>query len=749
MATKRTELTVTGMHCAGCAARIEGELRHTKGVCAATVNIATQRASVEYDPEQLTIEGIAGAIRAVGYGAIEKGQEEARQAAEQRERRGLYRRFAFAAGATVLIMVVSMLPVLPARVAPWVLLALATPVQFWAGWGFYRGAWVALRHRFADMNTLIAVGTSAAYGYSAAATFIPAMGLGHQLYYDTAAAIITLILLGRTLEARAKGRASEAIRRLAALQATTARVLRDGRPRVVPIEQVVVDDIVLVRPGERLPVDGVVTQGQSAVDESMVTGESIPVEKAAGDAAIGGTVNLTGAFRFRATRVGAETVLARIIQLVEEAQGSKAPIQRVADRVAGVFVPIVIGIAALTFVIWLSFGPSPVTAMVTAVAVLIIACPCALGLATPTSLLVGTGRGAEMGILIRSAEALEVAGRLDVVVLDKTGTITRGLPEVTDVIPAPGWTEQEVLRLAACIEGESEHPLGQAVVRAAQARGLETQSVTDFSALPGLGVKGGVGDREIVAGTRKLMQQFLIDVEPVAQHVEALAEQGKTVIVVAADGAAAGAIGLLDVPKPEAAEAVARLRRLGLRVVMLTGDNVRTAEAVGHAVGIDEVRAEVHPGQKAEAVRALQAAGKRVAMVGDGINDAPALAAAEVGIAIGRGTDIAMEAAGVTLMRDDLRLVPEAIRLSRATLRNIRQNLFWAFIYNVIGIPVAAGVLYPFTGLLLNPMFAAGAMAFSSVSVVTNALRLRGYRTAEESNPPNGRRAGSRGVEES
>jgi Cu+-exporting ATPase len=719
------------MHCAGCAARIEGELRHTKGVSAAAVNLATQQASVEYDPAELTTEGIAGVIRSIGYGTIEKGQEEARAAAERQERRSLYRRFAFAAVTTTAILVLSLTSLLPARVAPWVLLALATPVQFWAGWEFYRGAWVALRHRFADMNTLIAVGTSAAYGYSLVATLAPRIGLGHGLYYDTAAAIITLILLGRTLEARAKGRASEAIRRLAALQAKTARVLREGRPRMVPIDQVEVGDIVLIRPGERLPVDGEVTRGQSAVDESMVTGESIPVEKAVGDAVTGGTVNLTGAFRFRATRVGAETVLARIIQLVEEAQGSKAPIQRLADRVAAVFVPVVIGIATVTFVTWLVFGPSPVTAMVTAVAVLIIACPCALGLATPTSLLVGTGRGAEMGILIRSAEALEVAGRVDVVVLDKTGTITRGLPEVTDVLPAPGWVEQDVLRLAASVEGESEHPLGQAVVRAAHARDLETEAVTDFSAIPGLGVKGRVGGREALAGTRKLLQQFLIDLGPVAGPAEVLAEQGKTVILVAADGAVAGVIGLLDVPKPEAEEAVARLRKLGLRVVMLTGDNARTAEAVAGAVGIDEVRAEVHPHQKAEAVRELQAAGKRVAMVGDGINDAPALAAAEVGIAVGKGTDIAMEAAGVTLMRDDLRLVPEAIRLSRATLRNIRQNLFWAFIYNVIGIPVAAGVLYPFTGLLLNPMFAAGAMAFSSVSVVTNALRLRGYRPWE------------------
>jgi Cu+-exporting ATPase len=719
------------MHCAGCAARIEGELRHTKGVSAAAVNLATQQASVEYDPAELTTEGIAGVIRSIGYGTIEKGQEEARAAAERHERRNLYRRFAFAAVTTTAILVLSLTSLLPARVAPWVLLALATPVQFWAGWEFYRGAWVALRHRFADMNTLIAVGTSAAYGYSLVATLAPRIGLGHGLYYDTAAAIITLILLGRTLEARAKGRASEAIRRLAALQAKTARVLREGRPRMVPIDQVEVGDILLIRPGERLPVDGEVTRGQSAVDESMVTGESIPVEKAVGDAVTGGTVNLTGAFRFRATRVGAETVLARIIQLVEEAQGSKAPIQRLADRVAAVFVPVVIGIAAVTFVTWLIFGPSPVTAMVTAVAVLIIACPCALGLATPTSLLVGTGRGAEMGILIRSAEALEVAGRLDVVVLDKTGTITRGLPEVTDVLPAPGWAEPEVLRLAASVEGESEHPLGQAVVRAAHARGVEAEPVTDFSAIPGLGVKGRVGGREALAGTRKLLQQFLIDLGPVAGPAEALAEQGKTVILVAADGAVAGVIGLLDVPKPEAEEAVTRLRKLGLRVVMLTGDNARTAEAVAGAVGIDEVRAEVHPHQKAGAVRELQAAGKRVAMVGDGINDAPALAAAEVGIAVGKGTDIAMEAAGVTLMRDDLRLVPEAIRLSRATLRNIRQNLFWAFIYNVIGIPVAAGVLYPFTGLLLNPMFAAGAMAFSSVSVVTNALRLRGYRPWE------------------
>jgi len=730
MTGKRTTLAITGMHCAACASRVEEALREMEGVAEANVNFATEQAGLVFDESRVTLDDIARVVGSAGYGVVLPGAEDAERRARARELRGLRARLWFSLAATVLIMALGHVAAL-GKAGPWVLLTLATPVQFWAGWRFYRGMWSALRAGFANMDTLIAVGTSAAYFYSLAVTIAPSavarVGAEAHVYYDTSAMIITLILLGRTLEAGARGRASEAIRRLVGLQVKMARVVRDGDEVEIPIEEVRVGDIVAVRPGERVPVDGEVIEGESAVDESMVTGESIPVDKGPGDLVVGGTVNQSGAFRFRASRVGAETVLAQIIRLVQEAQASKAPIQRLADKVAGVFVPIVIVIAVVTFVIWLGVGPNPTYAVIAAVSVLIIACPCALGLATPTSLLVGTGRGAELGILIRSAEALEVAGGVDTVIFDKTGTLTRGEPQVTEVAAAAGWTEENVLGLAASVERNSEHPLGQAVVKAARARGLALAEVSEFKAISGMGVQGVVHGNLVVAGSERLMGEKGVATSGLHGRAEEMAEEGKTVMLLGVDGAAVGAIGLADVPKEEAAEAVRALKEMGLVVVMITGDKLRTAQAIARLVGIEEVRAEVLPDQKAEAVRRLQAEGRRVAMVGDGINDAPALAQAEIGIAVGRGTDIAMESADITLVRDDLRLVPEAIRLSRATLRNIKQNLFFAFFYNSLGIPVAAGALYPVIHTLLHPAMAAGAMAFSSVSVVTNALRLRGY----------------------
>jgi Cu+-exporting ATPase len=664
-----------------------------------------------------------------------------------------------------------------------VLLLLATPVQFWAGARFYRGAWAALRHRTSDMNTLIAVGTSAAYGYSVAMTLAPsyflARGFAPAVYFDTSAVIITLILFGRLLEATARGRTSEAIKRLMGLQAKTARVVRDGREVDVPVESVEIGDLVVVRPGEKIPVDGVVRQGASAVDESMLTGESLPVEKRPGDEVVGATLNRTGTFRFQATKVGRDTVLAQIIRLVEEAQGSKAPIQRLADYVASIFVPVVLGLAVLTFAVWALLGPEPALlfALLNFVGVLIIACPCALGLATPTAIMVGTGKGAEHGILIRSGESLETAQRIQTVVFDKTGTLTRGLPEVTDIeprgesrepraetqvpsasrepraasrednphaalrtpesVPHPGPLPrgggegaEELLRLAAALERGSEHPLGEAIVRAAEAAGVAPEGAEDFEAVPGHGVRGKVSGRAVVLGNARLMREAGVDVGALAARAEALAAEGKTPVYVAADGAALGLLAVADTLKPESVEAVRALAGMGLEVVMLTGDNRRTAEAVARAAGIRRVLAEVLPEQKAQEVKRLQAEGRVVAMVGDGINDAPALAQADVGIAIGTGTDVAMEASDITLIRDDLRAVVTAIRLSQRTLRTIKQNLFWAFIYNVLGIPIAAGVLYPVTGMLLDPMLASAAMALSSVSVVSNSLRLRRFRPA-------------------
>lgn len=634
----------------------------------------------------------------------------------------------------------------------WLQLALTTPVMFWCGWQFFRSAWKGLRHFSANMDTLVAMGIGAAYLYSLAATIWPGFFAGVSgaathaahtegtmggmvmvpVYYEAAAVIIVLILLGKYFEARATGRTSAAIKRLIGMQARTARVMRNGSEQDVPIESVVVGDRVLVRPGEKIPVDGKVESGQSAVDESMLTGESVPVEKAAGDSVFGATMNTTGALRLVATKVGADSALQQIVRLVQEAQGSKAPIARLADKISGVFVPIVIAIALVTFVVWWFASPAESRlsmALVTAVSVLIIACPCALGLATPTAIMVGTGRGAEKGILIKGGEALETAHKLTAIVLDKTGTITHGKPAVTDIVPAPAGPldERELLRLAASAEQHSEHPLAAAIVREATARGLPLTEPIGFQAVVGHGVEARVDGHAVLVGKAALLAQRTIP-SALAEKAAALAAMGRTPMFVGVDGREAGIIAVADTVRPESKEAIATMRAMGLRVVMMTGDNQRTAEAVASQVGVDVVFADVLPKDKADKVKALQAEGHVVGMVGDGINDAPALAQADVGLAVGTGTDVAMESADITLMRGDLRAVPQAIALSHATMRTIRQNLFWAFIYNVVGIPIAAGVLFPFTGWLLSPIVASAAMAFSSVSVVLNSLRLRHTR---------------------
>jgi Cu+-exporting ATPase len=752
---------VEGMTCASCVNRITRYLRKVDGVEEANVNLAAETATVRFDPARVSVGDLVAAVETAGYVArVEQAatadhDADVEQAAEARSGRdeaaarhlaSLRRRLVVAAILTVPILGglarMTVAPALPAILSePLFQLALATPVQFWAGWPFYAGAWSALRHRATDMNTLIAVGTSAAYGYSVAAISFPdffraaglgAGGEGLPLYFDTAAAIVTLILLGRFLEARARLHTSDAIRRLIGLAPRTARVLRDGGEIDLPIGEVRVGDLVRVRPGESLAVDGVVTDGASGVDESMITGESLPVSKRPDDLVIGGTLNTTGTLTFRATRVGADTVLARIIRLVSEAQGSRAPIQRLADAVTGYFVPAVLGLAALTFAIWYVAGPAPAfnLALLNTVAVLIIACPCALGLATPTSIMVGTGKGAEAGVLFRNAEALERLGSVRAVVLDKTGTLTEGKPRVTDVVRAPDAPEEgELLTLVAAAEQGSEHPLGDAIIReATEARGFELPVATAFEATPGGGIAAVVEGVAVLVGRTGFLEAAGVDVGPLVDAADALAADGKTPVLVALDGRAAAVIAIADTLKPGSVEAVAELHRLGLEIAMLTGDNRRTAEAIARAAGIDRVLADVRPDGKADAVRRFQAEGKPVAMVGDGVNDAPALASAEVGIAMGTGTDVAMESAGVTLMSGDLRGLVTAIALSRATMRNIRQNLFWAFAYNVVLIPVAMGVLYPFSGVLLDPILAAAAMALSSVTVVSNALRLRRFQ---------------------
>jgi P-type Cu+ transporter len=749
MAEKTTDvLPILGMTCATCALRVEKALRAVPGVVRADVNLATERATVDYLPGQAEHTALAAAVREAGYdvaepppstdgGAAVAGAEaalDAEAAARSAEYRRLQTKVVVGAVLSVVIFLGSMrrwFPFLPGFMYNgWLLWALATPVQVWVGARFYRGAWAAARHATTDMNTLVAMGSSAAYVYSAAGVLFPTFfahhGLGEPMYFDSAALIITLVLLGRMLEARAKRQTGLAVRTLIGLQPKTARVLRDGLETDVPVAQVVPSDLVLVRPGEKVPVDGVVVGGGSAVDESMLTGESMPVDKGQGDEVIGATMNTTGSLTVRATKVGAETALAQIIELVEQAQGSKPPIARMADVIASYFVPIVIGIATVTLIVWLLAGPAPVLnyALLNFVAVLVIACPCALGLATPTAIMVGTGKGAVSGILIRNGESLETAHKLQTVVLDKTGTITEGRPGVTDVLAGPGTSADELLQLAAAAERGSEHPLGAAVVAAARERGLSVPEAERFAALPGHGVRATVGGREVTVGNRRLA--------PAADDEAAmtLMAAGKTPVFVTVDGQAAGIIALADTVKPGSAKAVRRLRELGLDVIMLTGDDRRTAEAIGAAVGVDQVLAEVLPEQKAAQIAALQAAGRRVAMVGDGINDAPALAQADIGIAIGTGTDVAIEASDVTLVSGDLGGVATAVALSRRTIAVVKQNLFWAFAYNVILIPLAAGVFYPAFGVLLNPIFAAAAMGLSSVTVVSNSLRLRRFRAA-------------------
>ena len=768
-------LPVTGMSCAACARTIEGTLLDTPGVATANVNFATGRATVTFDPAAVGLDDLVKAVRDVGFDVIETAASTASQAAgvadephqdatpapetiedlqekaHRAEYASLRRRFLVAVTFSVPLMVVAMAH-LQFPGANWLQLALALPVVAYSGGHFYRGAWKSLRHRAADMNTLIAVGTGVAFAYSVAVTALPdlfASAVHHEagehapaVYFEVAASIIALVLLGRVLESRARGRTSDAIKRLINLQPRTARVVRNGEELDVPAATVRRGDLVIVRPGERLPVDGEVVEGTSAVDESMLTGESLPVDKTAGSPVFGGSVNTTGSFRFTATRVGAETTLQRIIRLVQDAQASRAPIARLADVISGYFTPVVISLAIITFVVWFDLQPPGerfAAALVSFVSVMIIACPCAMGLATPTAILVGTGKGAEKGILIRGGEILERAGQIDTVVLDKTGTITSGRPEVTDVVPLGDTSADQLLSLAATVERRSEHPLAEAIVRAAEARGLAFDDVEDFRAVPGHGVVAKVGGRSAIIGNERLMQREGLDASVAADAIARLAAAARTVMIVAAETATPngtieharilGVLGLADTPRPESAAALRRLKAMGLHVVMITGDNAATAEAIRQQVApggeIDRVVAGVLPERKSEEVQALQRAGRVVAMVGDGINDAPALAQADVGIAVGSGTDVAIEAADITLMRNDLNGVAEAILLSRRTLAVIKQNLFWAFFYNVLGIPLAAGVLYPLTGWLLNPMVAAAAMSFSSVSVLTNSLRLR------------------------
>lgn len=725
----KVEFTITGMSCATCAGRIEKGLVKLAGVYNATVNLAMEKAVVEFNPGDVTVGQLKAAIENLGYQAhnLADAQEVDREK-EAREKEISSQRFRLILAATlsfpllwamVLHFFGVMGPVGDILMNPYLQLVLATPVQFGAGWQFYRGAYSAIRNGSANMDVLVALGTSAAYFFS----IVNVLRRAPDLYFETSAILITLIILGKLLEARAKGRTSEAIKKLIGLQAKTARVVRDGRETDIPVEEVLSGDVIVVRPGEKIPVDGILVDGNSAVDESMLTGESIPVDKKIGDQVIGATINKFGTFKFKATKVGKDTALAQIVRVVEEAQGSKAPIQRFADVVSGYFVPAVIGIAVITFLVWY-FVVDPgnfARALINFTAVLVIACPCALGLATPTSIMVGTGKGAESGILIKGAEHLENAHRITTIVLDKTGTITKGEPEVTDILALSGIDGSELLSLAVSAEKNSEHPLGQAVVKYAEGRAINAGNPDSFSAVPGHGVKAVVNSKQVLIGTRKLMRDEGIDIEWVLQRIEELELQGKTVMLMAVGGVIAGLIAVADTVKEFSAQAVSELQAMGIEVWMITGDNERTAKAIAGQVGIENVMSEVLPENKAEKVKALKQEGKTVGMVGDGINDAPALATADVGFAIGTGTDVAIEAADITLMRGDLRGIVAAIKLSRVTMRNIKQNLFWALIYNTLGIPIAAAGF-------LSPVVAGAAMAFSSVSVVTNALRLKRFR---------------------
>ncbi|MEG4349203.1 heavy metal translocating P-type ATPase [Microcoleus sp. LAD1_D3] len=741
-------LKLRGMSCASCASSIEQAIQSVPGVLECHVNFGMEQATIQYDSKQTNLETIQSAVDAAGYQALPlqemaATEDDSEQADRKSESQTLQRKL-WTAGIVSILLVVGAIPAMTGLHLPfipawlhnyWLQLALTSPVQFWCGKSFYVGAWKSLKRRLATMDTLIALGTSAAYFYSVFVTFFPglftAQGLNSGVYYEVAATVVALILLGKTLENRAKGETSEAIRKLMGLQAKTARIIRNGEELEVPIAKVEIGDIVQVRPGEQIPVDGEVIEGGSTVDEAMVTGESLPVKKQLGDEVIGATINKTGSFKFRATRVGKDTFLAQIVKMVQEAQGSKAPIQKLADQVTGWFVPVVIAIALATFIIWFNATGNFTLATVTMVGVLIIACPCALGLATPTAVMVGTGKGAENGILIKGAESLELAHKIQIIVLDKTGTLTEGKPTVTDFVTIKGTensNELKLLQLAASVERNSEHPLGEAVVRYAQSQEVNLTDVKDFEALAGSGVRGVVGGKLIALGTLRWMQELGCDTEYLELRGRALEAASKTVVWMAVEGKIEAILGIADALKPSSAQAVKALQKLGLEVAMLTGDNRATAESIAQSVGITRVFAEVRPDQKAAQIQALQRGGKIVAMVGDGINDAPALALADVGIAIGTGTDVAIAASDITLISGDLQGIVTAIKLSRATMRNIRENLFFAFIYNIAGIPIAAGILYPIFGWLLNPIIAGAAMAFSSVSVLTNALRLRNFK---------------------
>jgi Cu+-exporting ATPase len=746
---EKVTLKLRGMSCAACANSIESAIRAVPGVVKCNVNFGAEQAALQYNPRQTSIEAIQRAVVEAGYAAYSlqdqdmiTGEDDAEQATRQAESRDLIRKI-IVGGVISLILITGSLPMmigLELSFIPtwlhnsWLQLILTAPVQFWCGYRFYVGAWKAFKRHAATMDTLIALGTSAAYLYSLFATVFPNFflnqGLMPEVYYETAAVVITLILLGQWFENRARGQTSEAIRKLMGLQARDARVIRNGQEIDIPIQEVQIGDTILVRPGEKIPVDGEIISGSSTIDEAMVTGESIPVKKEPGDEVIGATINKTGSFKFKATRVGKDTVLAQIVKLVQDAQGSKAPIQRLADKVTGWFVPVVIAIAIITFVLWFVIIGNLSLALITTVGVLIIACPCALGLATPTSVMVGTGKGAENGILIKGAASLELAHKIQTIVLDKTGTITQGKPTVTHYATVKGvadGAELELLSLTAAVERNSEHPLAEAVVRYAQSQNVDVLEVIDFQAIAGSGVQGIVSDRLVKIGTQRWMSELGIEITALQSQKDTWEAEGKTVILIAVDGQLEGVIAIADAIKPTSPAAIRALRKLGLEVVMLTGDNQKTAEAIAREVGIVRVEAEVRPEQKVAKVKELQQEGKIVAMVGDGINDAPALAQADVGIAIGTGTDIAIAASDITLISGELQGIVTAIKLSKATMNNIRQNLFFAFVYNVLGIPIAAGILFPFFGWLLNPIIAGGAMAFSSVSVVTNALRLRNF----------------------
>jgi Cu+-exporting ATPase len=736
------------MHCSSCVVRVELALQTTPGVVTARASLGPNAVDIEYDPERVDFDAIRKAIETAGYRVAEPTIDprsenlDPGEAANEQEYRSLMRKFWFAAAISFPVMALSYPDLIPAlrdwmpmgsdtRRIVWALLGVISfPVLVWSGSQFFTGMWDALKHRAANMHTLIAIGITAAFLYSVVAVAWPQVFPDAKLaevFWDVTDVVVALVVLGLALEIKAKGRTSQAIKKLIGLQARTARVMRDGKEADIPVEEVLVDDVVVVRPGEKIPVDGRVIAGASAIDESMITGESMPIEKQIGDEVIGGTLNKTGSFRFTATKVGKDTALATIIRMVKDAQGSKAPIQRLVDAVSGYFVPAVMILAVLAAVVWYDFGPEPrlIFATVIFVTTLIIACPCALGLATPTSLTVGIGKGAENGILIRSGDALQAAEKLHSIILDKTGTITRGEPALTDIVVTPGHDEAEVLRLTASLERGSEHPLGEAIVKSAEARNIALVDADGFTAIPGHGVTGRIDGHDVLFGNAKLMQDRGIVIEPLLSDWERLANEGKTPMYVAVDGKAAGLVAVADTVKPDSKAAIEVLKSLGIEVVMLTGDNERTGRAIAREVGIERVLAEILPEEKAHEVQKLQLEGKSVGMVGDGVNDAPALAQADVGFAIGTGTDVAIEASDVTLIKGSLMGVVTAIEISRATMRNVRQNLVGAFGYNTLGIPVAMGVLYPFIGLLLSPIIAAAAMAFSSVTVVTNANRLR------------------------